>query len=485
MPRLPALLYFAAASALLGSLLFGYHLGVLNTCQTHVEADLHGSGGILVTGFLMGATAGSLLSGRLADRCGPRTASALNTSVLLAGAALSTFTGGFWVMLAGRVAAGLGSGAASVLCPRYLAELSPVAIRGSLGTLTQVTVNVGILCSYLVGLPYEQGTDTITLFGHQVQWWRVMFGAAIVPALVQFVALARCPESPLWLMNAGQTARAEKALRRLHGHAFRPQDYPKLQQAGAAAAAAAEGTQPLLSAAEQGGSSHEGGCTSSGQHGQHRSLGWSALLQPRYRRVMVLASAIPLLQQLSGINSIVFFSTKVFEQAGLQSPIVGSIAVGATNLGFTLVAAALMERAGRRFLLIMSFSGMAACLATLAAFMLLPTPKSLEGAASLACIMGFMVCFALGAGPIPFLVLPEILPQEIMGTAQAFCTSLNWSSNILIGACFPVMLSTLGIAGSYLVFAALCASSALFFHRHMVETKGQTVEAIHVLLVGS
>jgi MFS family permease len=111
---------------------------VLNTCQTHVEADLHGSGGILVTGFLMGATAGSLLSGRHADRCGPRTASALNTSVLLVGAALSTFTGGFWVMLAGRVAAGLGSGAASVLCPRYLAELSPVAIRGSLGTLTQV-----------------------------------------------------------------------------------------------------------------------------------------------------------------------------------------------------------------------------------------------------------------------------------------------------------------------------------------------------------
>lgn len=241
----------------------------------------------------------------------------------------------------------------------------------------------------------------------------------------------------------------------------------------------------MLSAVEQGGSSMEGGCTSSGQHGQHRPLGWSALLQPRYRRVMVLASAIPLLQQLSGINSIVFFSTKVFEQAGLQSPIVGSIAVGATNLGFTLVAAALMERAGRRFLLIMSFSGMAACLATLAAFMLLPTPKSLEGAASLACIMGFMVCFALGAGPIPFLVLPEILPQEIMGTAQAFCTSLNWSSNILIGACFPVMLSTLGIAGSYLVFAALCAASALFFHRNMVETKGQTVEAIHVLLVGS
>ncbi|EFN59043.1 hypothetical protein CHLNCDRAFT_137750 [Chlorella variabilis] len=468
----PPSLYLSAASSLLGSVLFGYHLGVLNTCQSHVEADLNtsheGGGAAMVAGLLVGATLGSLLSGRLADRFGPRTASAMNTAALLAGAALSLGARQLPAMLLGRAVAGLGSGAASVLVPRYLAEIAPVF------------VNVGILSSYIIGLPYEGGTDSVSLMGHDVAWWRIMFAAALGPALLQGVALLACPESPVWLLRVGQPARAAKALRRLHGRRFRPQDYPKLQQAAEAAAGsplAAAGEAPLL-AAEQGGGEE-------GRAHEHPLPGWSALWHPRYRRVMTLAAALPLLQQLSGINSIVFFSTEVFEQAGLSSPILGSIAVGATNLTFTIVAAFLMDRAGRRPLIICSFAGMGACLATLSAFMLLPTPKALEGAASLACILAYMVFFAIGAGPLPFLVLPEILPQEIMGTAQAFCTSLNWSSNILIGATFPLMLSTLGIAGSYLVYAALCAFSAAFMARRMVETNQLPVEHIRALLMGT
>lgn len=141
-----------------------------------------------------------------------------------------------------------------------------------------------------------------------------MFAAALGPALLQGVALLACPESPVWLLRVGQPARAAKALRRLHGRRFRPQDYPKLQQAAEAAAGsplAAAGEAPLL-AAEQGGGEE-------GRAHEHPLPGWSALWHPRYRRVMTLAAALPLLQQLSGINSIVFFSTEVGRRRGTHA----------------------------------------------------------------------------------------------------------------------------------------------------------------------
>lgn len=337
--------------------------------------------------------------------------------------------------------------------------------------------------------------DRVELLGHEVAWWRIMFATAVGPALLQCAAMALCPESPAWLARAGRPSDAVRSLRRLHGTAFHIQDYPKLQQAyivldgeeadgqGAGSAASPTGAalqHPLLDS-EQGGSGGEGG--GNGQpEGAH--LGWSALWEPRYRRVMILAVAMPLAQQASGINTVIFYSSQVFEQAGLKSPILGSIAMGLANLAFTIVAALLMDRTGRRALLLTSFGGMAACLAALSAFMLLPTPKALEGPFSLAAILAYIVFFALGAGPIPWLYMPEILPVEILGVAQAFCTSLNWASNLLVSATFPMLLVGLGIAGSYCVYAALNAVAALFLSKRMVETKQQPVERIRALLMG-
>lgn len=502
MESFPALLWLSIAGAVLGSIQFGYHLGVLNTSGAHVEADLHTGqqGAALVAALLVGATLGSLAAGKAADRLGPRSASILNNALLLAGAAMGMSACSLGAMLAGRFVAGLGSGAASVLVPRYLAEIAPVSIRGALGTLTQVFINVGILAAYVIGYPYEMGTEKVDLLGHEVAWWRIMFAAALGPALLQSAVLAFCPESPSWLLRVGRPAHAASALRRLHGTALVLADHhPKLQQAVLAAAAghdgrpaagsgvaqlpaaaASDAEQPLLAGGGGGGGGEE---QEAGGEGHQEHLGWSALLAPRYRRVMILAAALPLAQQASGINTVIFFSTKVFEQSGLSSPILGSIAMGLTNLAFTLVAAGLMDRAGRRNLLLTSFVGMAGCLATLSAFMLLPIPQSLEGAASLGSILAYMVFFALGAGPIPYLYLPEILPQEIMGTAQAACTSLNWLSNLVVGSTFPSMLAVLGIAGSYLVYASFNLVSFLFMRGHMVETKQRSVRDIRALLL--
>ncbi|KAL4430702.1 hypothetical protein ABPG75_005958 [Micractinium tetrahymenae] len=488
----PLLLWLSTAACLLGSVQFGYHIGVLNTAEQYVEADLGAGqqGAALVGVLIAAATFGSLAAGSAADRFGPRTAGVLNNALLLAGTACSMCAGRLLPMLLGRALAGLGCGAASVLVPRYLAEIAPLAIRGALGTLTQVFINVGILAAYLVGYPYEAGATSVQLLGHEVAWWRIMFAAVLGPALLQAASLALCPESPAWLLRAGRADRAARALRRLHGSAFRPEDHhPKVQAAAAAAegrqAGAASGTsgladaeQPLL------------GSTAGQPEGQaedqaeQEHLGWGALWAPRYRRVMVLAAALPLAQQASGINTVIFFSTQVFQQAGLQSPILGSIAMGLTNVAFTVVAALLMDHAGRRPLLLTSFAGMAACLAALAAVMQLPTPKALEGPASLGCVLAYMVFFALGAGPIPYLYMPEVLPREIMGTAQAFCTSLNWLSNLVVGSTFPALLAALGIAGSYLVYAVLNVAAFLFLEARMVETKRRSADSIRAQLLG-
>ncbi|PSC75287.1 plastidic glucose transporter 4-like isoform [Micractinium conductrix] len=485
----PALLWLSSGAALLGSVQFGFHIGVLNTCESYVEDGVgagSGHGASLVAFLLVGATAGSLVAGRAADWLGPRTAAILNNLLLLAGAGGAAVAPNLPALLAARGAAGLGCGAASVLVPRYVAEIAPVGIRGALGTLNQVCINVGILAAYLLGLPYSLGPASVALLGREVDWWRIMFAAGMGPALLQAAALALCPESPAWLLRRGSPGAAATALRRLHGAAFRPQDYGHKVQAAAQAQAghsgAADAEEPLLTGSDDGGEGGAGGA--GGQPAEAQQLGWGALGLKRYRRVMILAVALPLAQQASGINTVMFYSTQVFQQAGLQSPIVGSIAVGLTNLAFTLVAAVLMDRAGRRPLLLTSFAGMGACLAAFSAVLLLPTPHSLEGPASLGCLIGYITFFALGAGPIPWLYMPEILPQEVMGPAQALCTALNWSGNLLVSATFPAVLAVLGISGSYLVYAALNAGAWMFMFRYMVETKQQPVERIRALLVG-
>lgn len=504
----PMWLWLSTAMALCGSIQFGYHLGVLNTCLEHVATDLKFSeavGAVVVSALLVGAAIGSLGAGGLADRLGPRTALLANNVPLLLGISLCGTAGSLWTLLVGRAVCGLGAGGASVLVPRYLAEIAPDAIRGGLGTLNQVFINVGITSSYVMGLPYQKGPAMVSLLGHAVPWWRAMFMVALVPCAVQATGLALCPESPEWLVWRGRLLRARDSWRRLHGtrrgaprrpgraqggetqeerqpllrdgadspSAAPPPPPPSAsrttaatqREGGAGAPAAPAASEPLPAPPSPSPHQHHPPARSAPAAGPAAAAkGWAALLQPRYRRVMTLAVALPLFQQLSGINTVIFYSSQVFKMAGLASPVLGSIAMGCANLCMTLVTAALMDSMGRKRLLTWSHSGMAACLAAMSAFIWLPTSKSLEGSVSFCAILSFALFFALGAGPIPWVYLPEILPQEIKGAAQSLCTCLNWVSNLAVGLTFPAMLRTLHIGGSYAVYAALNTVAAVFMY---------------------
>ena len=198
---------------------------------------------------------------------------------------------------------------------------------------------------------------------------------------------------------------------------------------------------------------------------------------------MILAAALPLLQQFGGSNTVILYGSEVFRSAGVTSPILANLCMGILNTFVTIIAALAMDRAGRKTLLTYSFAGMAIALGVMSSFLLLSSSTSLDAKVSLLSILVYIIFFALGCGPVPWVYLPEVLPPAIKGPAQAVCTALNWAGNLVVGATFPAMLHLLGLGGSYLVYALLCAGSAYFCYKYMVETKKRSLRDVHRELV--
>ncbi|KAK9819874.1 hypothetical protein WJX72_003513 [[Myrmecia] bisecta] len=464
----PATLWCSVAAALLGSLQFGYHMGVLNTSLWFVALDLHfdyvKAGAFVVAVLMVGASLGALSAGQIADAVGPGRALMYNNLFNVAGCILCAATPlGYSSLLAGRFLTGIAAGAASLYVPRYIAEISPVRIRGGLSTLNQVFICVGILLAYVVGLPYSGKQPYDLHIGQSaVAWWRVMFGLALIPAFVQLLALAVCPESPIWLEWVGKIDAANQARRRLLGADFSQElTHP-------------DDAEQLISESER---------VSEAVAEDVGEASWSELFSPRYRRIMMLAAGLPLLQQASGINTVIFYSSQVFEDAGLHQPVIGSIIMGGVNVVGTLLAAFLIDHFGRRPLLLFSHAGMGLCLLTISINVFVPVPPAVEANIVLAAILAYTLFFALGVGPIPWVYLPEILPDRIKGRAAALCTCLNWVANLVVGLTFPMMLRVLGLGGSYLVFAVLNLFAVGFVGMYMVETKKRSLKHIQSLLL--
>jgi MFS family permease len=518
----PKLLYFSTAMALLGSLQFGFQIAVLNTSLDSVRASLNipsSSGAIVVSMLLIGALFGSLGAGNLADKLGPKKATVLNTIPLALGSILCAAASSQTLLIFGRLLAGIGTGAASLFVPRYLNEIAPNPIRGLLGTLNQILINIGIVIAFALGWPYEANpSKTITIFdSYTLPWWRCMFAVGVLPAILQALGMALCPETPVWLLWSGLHLQATKSYRALHGSSAPTEDLAG--SLGVQGEQEEEGLDsiegmnnnignrgnvildhdnveaPLVgsnnsnsttatataTATTRGRGGRGGGGREDAPEGSFKSL-----LNPKYRRIMILAVGVVFQQQLSGINTVILYGSEVFRKAGIASPILANLAMGGVNTAATAVAAVLMDRAGRKSLLTLSFFGMSAALGIMAVFLLLPgISQSFAALVALGTIFVYTIFFALGCGPVPWVYLPEILPAEIKGAAQSFCTAINWFGNFLVGVSFPLMLQVMGLGGSYAVYAALCCGSALFCRKYMVETKQRSLAAVHAELMRS
>jgi len=308
-------------------------------------------------------------------------------------------------------------------------QIAPTHLRGTLGSVNQLLICVGILGALLVNVAIPATA------------WRSMFVISAVPAALLGLGMLACPESPVWLSLSGQRAAAESIAVRLWGR---------------------EGL------AQLGGDKREHPGTSAKPQ-------WKEVLASRGAKIGVI---IFLLQQFSGINAIVYFSSSVFAKAGVTSGALASAAVGAVNVAGTVAAAGLMEKAGRKQLLTLSFSGMGVSMLAMALGLALPGLAPVAGPIALVGTLSYILSFAMGAGPVPGLLVPEITAAKIRGRAVALAMGSHWVCNFVVGQVFLDAVNAMGVAGVYTFFAAVCLMAVIFVSRSVVETKGRSLEDI-------
>ncbi|MEW5301739.1 MAG: hypothetical protein WDW36_004577 [Sanguina aurantia] len=434
----------AVAVACMGALAFGFHLGVVNGPLEAIAADLGFPGdkalqGMVVSSTLAGAALGSLGGGGLSDMLGRKKSFLLASLPMLLGPLLSAGAMSLNAMLAGRFVTGIAIGLSSALVPTYISEIAPTRVRGTLGALNQLMICVGILAALLVNvvLPVEQ--------------WRTMFLLAVIPALGLGLGMLASPESPPWLAQSGNRGSADAAARQLWGPS---------------------------------GPSELKGDTSTLAAGESKEGSWSDLTSPRYSRPVLIGVVLFALQQFAGINAIVYFSTSVFRTAGVVSDTAASAAVGVTNVLGTIVAAWLMDRAGRKQLLGGSFLGQASAMFIMAAGFSLAALKPYAGSIAVAGTLLYVLSFAMGAGPVPGLIVPELNAAKIRGRAVAAAMTSHWICNVAVGQYFIQAVAAYGLSNVYIFFGSVALLGALYVEKAIPETKGKSLDAIQDELQG-
>lgn len=433
--------YLIASVAALGGLLFGYDTGVISGALLFIRQVMSLSPtlqGIVVAIALAGAAVGAAMAGQLSDRAGRRRVILGAGLLFIAGAVISAVAEGVTILLLGRFLVGLGIGVASMLTPLYLAEISPARDRGAIVSLNQLCITAGILVSYLVGFALASVAGG----------WRWMLALGALPGIILSAGMLVLPESPRWLAGHGRTNDAESVLRRLRGSADVQGELNELRTD-----LAREGRQ-LARASE--------------------------LFSRRVRRPLIVGIGLAMFQQITGINTVIYFAPTIFESAGLPSAatsILATAGVGAVNVIMTIVSIRLIDRLGRRRLLFWSLGGMTVTLLVLSAAFYAGTSGQLAWVAvlSVAAYVGF---FAIGLGPVFWLLIAEIFPLALRGRAMSLATVANWVFNLIVSATFLNLVNVLGSAAAFLVYAFLSVMALLFVALIVPETKGRSLEQI-------
>jgi len=431
--------------ATIPSLLFGYHLGVVNEPLESISLDLGFDGhalaeGLVVSISLVGSLIGSLFSGSIVDSIGRCKAFQLSALPMILGPAISASTKTLAGMLIGRFLVGIGMGLGPVVASLYVTEISPAHVRGTYGSFIQIATCLGFLVSLFFGLPVREIKG----------WWRTCFWISTVPAGLLALAIPLCVESPHWLFKQGKIDEAEAEFERLLGGMH------------------VESAMNELHKVDRG--------------DDVDTVKFSELLLARNFRVVFIGSTLFAFQQLSGINTVFNFSSTVFKSAGVPSEM-ANIVVGVANLFGSIIAMALMDKQGRKSLLIWSFFGLAVSMglqgAAASSYMASGFSSYLSVGAMLMCVL----TFSLGAGPVPGLLLPEIIPNRIRAKAMAICMSVGWVINFFVGFLFLWLLQRLGRQLLYTCFAAFCLMAVAFVRRNVMETKGKSLHEIEIALL--
>ncbi|XP_013788590.2 solute carrier family 2, facilitated glucose transporter member 1-like [Limulus polyphemus] len=461
-PGLTCRLVFVITAAALGSAFqHGYNTGVVNAPQdllmdfikdsyrAHFEREPGGHAvtiiySIMVSIFCIGGMVGALSTAYVAEKFGRRGALLLNNIFVFIAAGFMGFSKmaqSYEMLILGRFLIGINSGLNAGIAPMYLTEISPVHLRGAVGTIYQLVITISILVSQVLGIPQVLGTEKL---------WPFLFGLTVVPAIFMLLTMPFCPESPRYiLIFQGKEVTAQKALTWLRGTGDVHEEIDEMK-----AEFEAMKLIPKVTVQEM----------------------WT---NPWLRTPLIISVMVMLSQQLSGINAVIFFSTKIFEGAGLnkQTSLSATMGMGGINVLMTILSVVLVERAGRRTLHLVGLGGMSIITILLTVCLVFKEHSVWFSYFSIVLVIGFVVMFATGPGSIPWFLVGELFGQGARAMATSIAVAVNWSANFVVGLGFLPLVTILGDY-TFLVFTALLVFFVFFTYKKVPETKNKTIEEI-------
>lgn len=408
------LIYIIASIAACGGLLFGFDTGVISGAIPFFQ-PYFGIGDseieTVTTAVLVGAIVGALIGGRLTDILGRRRIILASAVIFVVGALWSGASANVSGLIYARLMLGIAIGISSFAVPLYIAEIAPARKRGAMVSMFQLLITVGVLVSYLSDLGFANEQD--------LECWRMMFYVGVAPALVLFIGMIFLPETPRWLMQRGREAESRAVLERI--------ETPELVE------------EQMTSMRKEIAKSEE-------------SLGWSALFKPWMRKPLFIAIGIMFFQQFVGINTVIYYSPKIFLMAGFDGNIAAiwaSVAVGVINLLFTIVSVYFVDRIGRRKLYFIGMTGIVLSLVSLGLCFLFNQSFGEAGKwVSIILVFLYIAFFAISIGPLGWLIISEIFPQKVRGLGSSIGSLSVWFFNSIVTFTFFKIVKSLTVSGT-------------------------------------
>ncbi len=449
---------FLSIVSALGGLLFGYDTAVISGTVSQVINQFQLTtlqSGWYVGSALVGSIIGVIFAGKLSDGLGRKPTMIISAILFTSSAIGCALSNNFNDLVIWRMVGGGGIGIVSVVCPLYISEISPASHRGRLVSLYQLAITIGFLAAYLINfylLNLSVNFNSTNLMLHKIfgtEIWRGMLGAETLPALLFFIVIFFIPESPRWLIVKQQKEKAADIFSKI----FKTKEEVEFQ--------IAETEKVLQIQAEE-------------------TSDWKVLIQPGFRKAVLIGCAIAMLGQFMGVNAVLYYGPSIFESSGLSrgDSLFYQALIGTVNMLTTILALLIIDKIGRKKLVYIGVSGMIASLVCIGLFFSFAEVLGLTSIFLLICFLAYMFFCAGSISAVIFVFLSEMYPTRIRGLAMSIATLSLWIGTYLIGQLTPWMLETLTPSGTFFLFAIMCIPYMLIVWKLMPETAGKSLEEI-------